>query len=72
MCIFYNNGCHEYEERLEEGIILIFTSKAQGAYFEAQGVYSQAQGACFQAYKIGRKCHRIKTWTVRMKTTNSM
>jgi len=33
MGIFYNNGCHECEERLDERIILILISKAQGACF---------------------------------------
>jgi len=75
--MFSNNGCPECEERLDEGIILVLISEAQGAYFEAQGVYSEAQGAYFEAQgayieliTIGGKAHASKSWIAKKKIMN--
>jgi len=61
--MFSNNGYHECKERLEEGIILILISGAQGAYFEAQGAY-------FEVHKLGGKAYESKLWIVRKMITS--
>jgi len=68
--MFSNNGCPECKERLDEGIILVLISEAQGAYFEAQGVYSEAQGAYIALITIGGKAHASKSWIARKRTMN--
>jgi len=65
-----NNGCPECEERLDEGIILVLISEAQGAYLEAQGAYLEAQGAHIELITIGGKAHASKSWIARKRTTN--
>jgi len=75
--MFYNNGCHKCEERLDERIILRLISEAQGAYLEVQGVHSKAhivrrkahivrrKTHTFEAHKVGGKDHKSRIWKVK-------